>query len=262
MIHFLKNIIKPLIPLPVRLGLRTLQNRVWQLPADYRKYRAFRKIKARNKIVYERDIFLRKAKLHLGCGDDYREEYINIDFFNKTYADKRWKLNNLRLPDECCERVESYAVLEHLNYIEFYECLEECYRVLVSHGVLIFEIPEFEEYMKSWLAQDHKTKWSFEWISPIWGGQWNHGQYHKAGYSFQRIKEILEEIGFTNVIRTTPSKSYPPCVMQRVEAVKKSIPKEDYLRKLEERSEQFEKWGHIQTARSIRKKIQQLQSNI
>lgn len=253
MIQKIKWLVKPLIPASLRLRLRQFYQAMRKSIESWQASRERKKARKINRRKYEPEILAQRAKLHLGCGDDYREGFINVDFFNKRLADKNWKLNDLKLPDGSCERIESYAVMEHLNYAEFYECLEECHRVLVPGGTLIFEIPEFEEYMRHWLAQDYQTRWSFEWFSPIWGGQWNDGQYHKAGYSFERVKEILGEIGFDSIGKKEPSRAYPPCIMQRVEAIKRKLSPQEETEKMKKRKALFENWNHMHSALKIEK---------
>jgi len=83
-------------------------------------------------------------RLNLGCGDDIRDGFINIDKIEKDGiltldleligTEKRFPY-----PDGSVEYIQAFHVLEHLN--NFVGLMQECYRVLKHNGVLCVAVP-------------------------------------------------------------------------------------------------------------------------
>lgn len=84
-----------------------------------------------------------EKKLNLGCGDDYREDWVNIDLFAER-VDKRVDLNVLPLPfdDNTFDRIECHQVLEHLE-CHPYEFVKEVFRIARKNAKVVFGLPSF-----------------------------------------------------------------------------------------------------------------------
>lgn len=80
-------------------------------------------------------------KLNLGCGDDIREGYINIDKYIK--ADKQVELNKIPYPFETnsVDEILALNVLEHLN--NPYDILLEWHRICKPGAKIILAVPHF-----------------------------------------------------------------------------------------------------------------------
>jgi SAM-dependent methyltransferase len=82
------------------------------------------------------------TKLNLGCGDDIRKGWVNLDRVGLPGVDVVHHLEQLPLPFEAnrFETIVCQNVLEHLDYIPL---LRECHRILKPHGELHIQVPHF-----------------------------------------------------------------------------------------------------------------------
>lgn len=81
------------------------------------------------------------ARLHLGCGEDYREAYHNVDYVERVDPDEVVDLNEYPWPwdDNQWSRIEAEHVFEHLDSIK--QALAECDRILKPGGILRIVLP-------------------------------------------------------------------------------------------------------------------------
>jgi len=81
-------------------------------------------------------------KLNLGCGNDIRKGWINLDSIYLPGVDIIHDLEKLPLPfsDEEFDEVLCQDILEHLEYIPL---LKELYRILKFGGKLVIRVPHF-----------------------------------------------------------------------------------------------------------------------
>ena len=70
-------------------------------------------------------------KLHLGCGRDKRDGFLNIDIAEEVNPDKAWDLEKGLpfLDDNSVDYILSNHTLEHLTTKGYWNLLEEMYRV-------------------------------------------------------------------------------------------------------------------------------------
>jgi len=82
-------------------------------------------------------------KLNLGCGLNYKEGWINLDFDRNIRADIYWDLNKLPWPfeDEEFDFILMESILEHLDDLP--SILKECHRILKRKGLLKIIVPHF-----------------------------------------------------------------------------------------------------------------------
>lgn len=98
-------------------------------------------------------------KLNLGCGKDYKEGYVNIDFadFSSDLTPIKVDLNidmrkGLPFDNNSVEEVIFYECLEHFNRFDGLEILKEIYRVLKPSCVLHLSVPNSISQIKMLLA--------------------------------------------------------------------------------------------------------------
>lgn len=84
-------------------------------------------------------------KLNLGCGNDYREGYVNVDKVAGV-ADVLHDLDRFPYPwdDDSIDEVLMHHVLEHLTDIEM--VLDEIWRILKAGGKLLIWVPHFSHF--------------------------------------------------------------------------------------------------------------------
>lgn len=103
------------------------------------------------------------STLHLGCGEDYRENEHNVDAVAAVEPDEVVDLAETPWPwpDATFDRVRANHVLEHLPDVE--TALRECARVLAPGGRLISRWPVGVD---AWADPDHEHRW--DWRTPLY----------------------------------------------------------------------------------------------
>lgn len=100
-------------------------------------------------------------KLNLGCGDDIREGFINVDLRKHSpKVDMVWDLNDLPWPweDESAELIVAKTVFEHLR-INLLESMNECWRILAPGGRLWIKLP-YWKHDHSYMDPTHYWQFS------------------------------------------------------------------------------------------------------
>jgi predicted SAM-dependent methyltransferase len=169
-------------------------------------------------------------KLHLGCGDNVKEGFINIDLTKK--ADLQLDLReNLPFSDNSCLLIYSEHFLEHLVYPdEVTLFLNECHRILKPGGMFSVGVPDTEWIMlayaeqifphcfpypiqnkfhaewgnrySAWLEWCDKNKWHAPWCKTKMehiNYHFRNGVEHHFAYDFETLKHILHLVGFREI---------------------------------------------------------------
>lgn len=155
------------------------------------------------------------VKLHIGCGNVYKEGWINIDnneYHNIKKLDLEFDLvNPLPFPDNSVDYIFNEHFLEHLTVEDGKKAIVEFMRVLKPRGVLRIAMPDLKSsvahYTKSkeqWLAdtkelyeKHHLTyiKTQAEMLN-IAFREWG----HKWLYDKEELARRIEEAGFKNYV--------------------------------------------------------------
>lgn len=85
-------------------------------------------------------------RLNLGCGDDIRVGYVNVDMRKTHSSVMEVDLSRFSWPfeDGSAEEVLMLDFLEHFPYRDTQRILLECYRVLAPRGELVVQVPDAE----------------------------------------------------------------------------------------------------------------------
>ena len=173
-------------------------------------------------------------KINLGCGSTPLEDYINVDmdslddlrkrYPNKTFPDctiKEWDIFNLPIESNSVDEIRADCLFEHLSFKEEKKAFYEVKRVLKQGGIFNLSVPDLEHIVKSWLeAEDdwkdwyrdddeailkqhwfgtyeysYKNRWGYS-TACIFGSQNGEGQYHRNGYTVNKLKNICKSINF------------------------------------------------------------------
>ena len=134
------------------------------------------------------------VKLHLGCGGNILEGFVNVDKFNKK-ADIQADLINLPFEDGCAEVVYAFHVIEHIHWPLQIPLYEEFYRVLQKGGQLHLGYPEWEVCARNFLNNEGGKKWTW-WIQTLYGQQSAPGLEHLSPIVTNHLIEQLVQIGF------------------------------------------------------------------
>ncbi len=109
----------------------------------------------------------------MGCGEEHREGYVNVDVNKLANPDVVHDLNAVPYPFQDSEFDEVYCshVLEHLS--EPFKVMKELNRILRNGGVLILKVPHFS---RGFTNSEHKA--GFDVSFPLY---FNKG-FTKSGY--------------------------------------------------------------------------------
>ncbi|MGA2296552.1 MAG: glycosyltransferase [FCB group bacterium] len=130
--------------------------------------------------------------LNLGCGQDVKEGFINIDLFSDDTRVVGMDIRNLVLPDNCADFILASDVLEHFSHRQVDAVLKEWARVLKPGGEIVIRCPSLKLQAKAYSS----GIWNADVASyMIFGGQTNPGDYHCNGFDEASIKIHLTNVG-------------------------------------------------------------------
>jgi SAM-dependent methyltransferase len=141
---------------------------------------------------------LKPLKLHLGCGSNLLEDYINIDKYNPK-ADMMMDACELDYPDDSVDEIFTSHMVEHLTCPEFMKALKEWKRVLKGEGKLVIRCPNFEKHLRDWLNADYRKRWGErnEGVNVILGFQdAGPGHLNRNIFTSDRLSDLVSRAGF------------------------------------------------------------------
>jgi SAM-dependent methyltransferase len=125
-------------------------------------------------------------KLHLGCGNDKKEGYVNCDISPEVNPDKIVDLNKkLPFKDNSIDEIVINHVLEHFH--EPLRILKEFYRICKNGAIVKIRVPYFaHESAFSMLDHYHYFTWtSFDALDK------NHACHWQSVGNFKVVKKKL-----------------------------------------------------------------------
>jgi hypothetical protein len=163
--------------------------------------------------------------LHIGCGDDIKPGYVNIDEFNPR-ADLRIPIQDISYPDDSVDLIEGMMVLEHLSFFDAQAFVAKAYRMLRAGGRLILEMPDLEKVCRLTLVfvddPEQLEKGAFG-LRGFFGepkSGMTVGDLHKWGYTQSTAAKLLRDAGFTRFSLGDGTSHCFPLRDMRVEAIK------------------------------------------
>ncbi|MEI7811860.1 MAG: glycosyltransferase [Ignavibacteria bacterium] len=128
--------------------------------------------------------------LNLGCGNDVRERFLNIDLFSEDTRVIAMDIRKLEFSDNSVDFILASDVLEHFSFREVDIVLQEWARVLKPNAEIIIRSPSLKLQAKAYL----NGKWDADTASyMIFGGQTNPGDYHHIGFDKESIQRHLKK---------------------------------------------------------------------
>ena len=106
--------------------------------------------------------------------------------------------SRLAFPDRSVDEVYCSHVLEHLSKHEVMDVLVEWNRVVKPGGKVEIIVPDLPWCMKQWLRLPDSARWDWP-LDTIFGLQDHPGEFHKTGFSTDRLHYLLQEAGFEAV---------------------------------------------------------------
>jgi predicted SAM-dependent methyltransferase len=147
------------------------------------------------------------VKFNLGCGDDYKQGYVNVDCFNIKNVDETWDIKKIPYPDNSADEILASHVIEHFDANTGISVLKEWYRALKPNGILKIETPDLLGTCQDFVAASENRRiflynnfFSMADITP--------GQAHLFLYTETQLKGCLQNIGFQRIHRVKPWSKY------------------------------------------------------
>jgi len=164
-------------------------------------------------------------KVHLGCGPELKEDWINLDLnLNRNipapeslspttiFIPYDLRLGALPLDDGSVAFFYSSHFMEHLEYREGVRLMRDCHRALKPGGTFRAALPDFRKMFRAYIEQNHQH---FDLVNILdWlpdrepetvslADHVNLGVYqsgeHKCIYDEDKICLVLRHIGFASV---------------------------------------------------------------
>ncbi len=163
-------------------------------------------------------------RLHLGCGRNRFDGWVNIDSDRSLdTVDLVWNLAfGLPVEDASCDLIYHEHFIEHLNVDQGLFNLRECHRALREGGVMRIATPSLDSILGkvcagNWREQDWLTWPEYRFIRTRaemlnvlfrwWGHQWL--------YDREELRRRLEEAGFRRIRDCEWGKSDVPGLRDR-----------------------------------------------
>lgn len=133
------------------------------------------------------------VKYNLGCGEDVRDDHVNVDIREIDGAVKHDCADVSGLVDEygTPERVVAMDVLEHLSWRVADDVLRRWCEALAEDGTLYVQVPNCERFAESLLGDGDLDKVR----SDFFGGQGYEEDTHRTLFTEERLIEIVESAG-------------------------------------------------------------------
>lgn len=143
-----------------------------------------------------------KRKLNLGCGNDIRKDFVNVDQMKIPGVDVVCDINAKKLPfeNDTFEVIMLNHILEHIQNLE--ALLKELYRVSKNGGRILIRVPYFShESAFSHYQHIRRFTWTtFDLFDP------NHTEHFHTDIKFKVVKKELRSRFFGS---KTPFNLFP-----------------------------------------------------
>lgn len=169
--------------------------------------------RSKHHLLQQKHKLLDKLKLHLACGHDYDDDYINVDLYAPDTArcDVRFDVQKLPYPDNSVDEIKAFHIIEHFHFFEICEVLKEWHRVLKPGGRLYLETPDFLETCRSFVEGSPVMPledWRVLLYGHFFAHPWVPGQLHKFLFTENQLRTNLGWAGFKNINRLPPASKY------------------------------------------------------
>ncbi|OGZ06928.1 MAG: hypothetical protein A3C93_04560 [Candidatus Lloydbacteria bacterium RIFCSPHIGHO2_02_FULL_54_17] len=154
------------------------------------------------------------TKLNLGCGEDRKTGYVNLDRSPLVHPDVLHDLNTLPypFPDGSFELIEAFHVLEHLD--RPFDVMRELHRLLKQDGVLHIKVPHFS---RGFTHTEHTC--GFDVTFPLYFDK----NFTKSGYYGVDFRLVSAQLHWLTLAHLLPYMGYGPASVFFLKLVDKVI---------------------------------------
>lgn len=147
-------------------------------------------------------------KLDIGAGGHAKPGFTTVDLYHPSADVKDDLLTLSQFSDNTIAWVNTAHVLEHIKNDDLPLVFKSVYRILMPGGKWTIEVPDLVWILEDFLRTPEPKRWGWK-LQTIFGLQSNQGEYHKTGFSQERLGHNLVKSGFTNIkVNSIYSKTY------------------------------------------------------
>lgn len=165
-----------------------------------------------------------KVKLHLACGEEYLDGWINVDLYADAKVDARFDVSALPYEDNSVDEIRAFHIIEHFDWKKGNDVLKEWFRVLKPGGRLHVETPDFMASCKEFVSAE--PDYQLHLYGHFFSTAWIPGQQHLFLFTEGQLRTQLAWAGFGTVNRLPASshyiQHYAPHLFLNLEAYKPS----------------------------------------
>lgn len=170
-------------------------------------------------------------RVHVGCGPNILEGWVNVDVCAFTGVDVVAPADNLPFLNATVDEMMAEHLIEHLTFFEFNRALAEWHRVLKSGGNLTLECPDLLGLCCQFIGANEYGRYdTYRGYWPLIAHFYGHqrgkseaeimGQVHKSGYTEEHLHRVLTGAGFHDIEFVPPQRQTPHSPVLRVVASK------------------------------------------
>jgi hypothetical protein len=144
-------------------------------------------------------------RLHVGAGQQMLEGYENLDAYDNTQRPDffqtpvkkfvRAETLDLVYEPESVAEIRGHHVLEHIGILDVDRAMRGWNRILKPGGLLWLEVPDFGESARAILSRRSEACKEI-YYRDVFGSQFSQGEFHRNGFTAQRLMAILDAYGF------------------------------------------------------------------
>ncbi len=185
--------------------------------------------------IYAEDKGLSEINLHLGCGGQSIEGWINIDNHDYEAGDSsrsgaaydiKMDIRSLDAEPGSVDKILLVHVLEHFVRWEAMDMLRHYHTLLRPGGTLLMEHPDLDACIRFYLERRDSIETPLGrkniGFTQFYGNQWDRLEYetHRYVWTKGEMREVLEEIGYRVLVLDNKAKFHVPERDMRVIATK------------------------------------------
>jgi hypothetical protein len=144
------------------------------------------------------------ARVHLGCGDRYLRGYLNVDLppeegvaAGTSRPDLESDVTKVACPPETLEEIRLHHLFEHFDRADALALLIRWHRWLRPDGRIRIETPDFEGCIEKFGERPIGEQTVI--LRHIFGSQEAPWAVHRDGWSENRFRYVLGELGFDRI---------------------------------------------------------------
>lgn len=140
-------------------------------------------------------------RLHIG-GETVREGWKILNIQAKPGVDFIGTATDLsQFADRSITEIYASHIYEHLDHAEFITAIIEAFRVLKPGGLLRAGVPDLEVLCRLMLDKALSVDEKYMLTFMFYGGHLDAFDYHKIGFTFEILGDMLYQAGFREIKR-------------------------------------------------------------